>query len=177
MTHLKTLTIIDPSLIEEDFESEQINNTNYDESINYSYSSDTVELNDSGIGDDDGDDDIIREYDLSGRMPPPPPSYKKIICLHDENFGYIKDDLTRIMVANAWEAINLTQLWEFVEGDIESFMFSNDKRIDVITNKMEELGYSGHSGFSFGCTLRYMQYLAKNGEEEFKKVFAKNYNS
>lgn len=170
MSELNSLAIINPAMLEDDLQGETLINTNYDESINYSYSSDTIELNDSGYGDDDGEN-IREEYDLSVRMPPPPPSYKKILYLHDENFGYIKDDLTRIMVANAWEAINLTELWEFVEGDIESFMFSNDKRIDVITNKMEELGYSGHSGFSFGCTLRYMQYLARNGEEEFKKVF------
>ena len=54
---------------------------------------------------------------------------------------------------------------------IDSFMFSNDPRLNTIYEKMEELGYKGHSGTSFGLTMRYMQHLVKNGEEEFKKLF------
>jgi hypothetical protein len=34
---------------------------------------------------------------------------------------------------------------------------------------MEQLGYYGHSGSSFGLTMRTMQYIARNGEEKFKK--------
>jgi hypothetical protein len=38
---------------------------------------------------------------------------------------------------------------------------------------MEELGYGGHSGASFGCTMRNMQYLAEHGEEKFKTEILK----
>ena len=61
--------------------------------------------------------------------------------------------------------------WDFVSQDIETFMFSNDPRIDEISRKMEEFGYNGHSGASFGFTMRYMQLLVQKGEEEFKKCF------
>ena len=50
-------------------------------------------------------------------------------------------------------------------------MLSRDERILIITKKMEELGYKGHSGFSFGWTMRNMQYLAQNGVEKFKEEF------
>lgn len=77
------------------------------------------------------------------------------------------------MLQNAFQAINLTENWDFVEKPIESFQWSDDPRIWVITKKMSELGYNDHSGFSFGWTMRQMQYLAQNGVEEHKKLFIK----
>ena len=75
------------------------------------------------------------------------------------------------MLTNAWQAITQTNSWIFMAEEIESFMFSNHPKIYEISRKMEELGYSGHSGCSFGCTMRNMQYLAQKGEEQFKKLF------
>ena len=63
----------------------------------------------------------------------------------------------------------MTETWNFVKQPTESFMMSNDNRIWIITAKMEELGYNGHSGCSFGWTMRQMQYIARNGEENYKK--------
>jgi len=92
-------------------------------------------------------------------------------------FDYISDDLTRLMCENAWQAITQTNNWDFVAKDIESFMWSKDPRIDIIAEKMEELGYTGHSGCSYGCTMRNMQYLAKNGENNFKKLFDRTHDT
>jgi hypothetical protein len=61
-----------------------------------------------------------------------------------------------------------------MKTDIESFMWSDDPRVDIINAKMVELGYNGHSGASFGYTMRRMQYLARNGEEKFKADYLKN---
>jgi hypothetical protein len=77
------------------------------------------------------------------------------------------------MMTNAWQAITQTNNWDFVAEDIDSFMFSEDPRITQISIKMKELGY-GHSGCSFGCTMRNMQYLAQKGEDKFKQLFKKN---
>jgi hypothetical protein len=57
-----------------------------------------------------------------------------------------------------------------VEKPIDSFMCSGDKRVRDIYNKIEELGYHGHSGSSFGLTMRNMQYIARNGAEDFKQM-------
>lgn len=92
----------------------------------------------------------------------------------DGNMEYIKNPTTRAMCTNAWKAITFSNNWDFVAQDIDSFMFSNDPRIDEITEKMIELGYDGHSGSSFGNTMRNMQYLVRNGEDEFKKIFDEN---
>jgi len=92
----------------------------------------------------------------------------------DGKMEYIKDRDTREMCTNAWAAITFSNNWDFVSEDVESFMWSNDPRIDQISEKMEEFGYDGHSGTSFGYTLRNMQYLVQNGEAEFKKLFDKS---
>ena len=87
------------------------------------------------------------------------------------NFDYISDLWNREMLENAWQAITLTNMWDFVKQDIDSFMFSLDPRLDIIGEKMAEIGYNGHSGISFGRTMRQMQYLVKYGEEQFKECF------
>jgi hypothetical protein len=91
--------------------------------------------------------------------------------LGDGKFEYIVDENDHEMLTNAWQAITQTNSWIFMAEEIESFMFSNHPKIYEISRKMEELGYSGHSGCSFGYTMRNMQYLAQKGEEQFKKLF------
>jgi hypothetical protein len=100
-------------------------------------------------------------------LPPSPPSVEENII--PGQFEYIKDNWTRDMLINAWQAINITETWDFVKQPIESFMFSNDPRVNIIYNKIEELGYTGHSGSSFGCTMRTMQYIATYGEKKFRE--------
>ena len=117
-------------------------------------------------------------------MPPSPPSdeeligekfieeYKHVrINRGDGNMDYIKKKNLREMLENAWKAINITETWDFVAQPIESFMISKDDRIWKITAEMEKQGYFGHSGGSFGWTMRNMQYLAENGVEKFREGF------
>jgi hypothetical protein len=85
-------------------------------------------------------------------------------------FEYISDKWEREMLINAWQAITMTENWNFVKQPIESFSWSTDPRINIISNKMCELGYHGHSGSSFGFVMRAMQYIANNGEEKYKET-------
>ena len=91
-------------------------------------------------------------------------------------FDYIKPESSnyKAMLVNAYQAIAQTETWDFVKKDCESFIFSNDPKIWIISNKMEQLGYHGHSGASFGCTMREMQYIAQNGEEKFRDRYLKS---
>ena len=107
----------------------------------------------------------------SARPPTPPISKKRKVDLGDGNFDYITCESDRKMFENAWEAINLMEMWEYIAEYPNSFAFSGDARINYIIVKMEELGYDGHSGCSFGITMRYMQYLARNGAEKFKYLY------
>ena len=119
----------------------------------------------------------IQEEDIHQTLPPAP-DIPASVPRHDTpseqefipgQFDYIKDSWSRDMFINAWQAITLTETWDFVKQDIESFMWSDDPRVKRIYNKIEELGYMGHSGASFGCTMRTMQYIAKYGEKKFKE--------
>jgi hypothetical protein len=87
------------------------------------------------------------------------------------NFDYVSDIWDREIYENAWQAISLTNMWDFVKQDIESFMFSLDPRLDIISEKMAEIGYNVHSSASFGRVMRQMQFLAKFGEDKFKECF------
>jgi hypothetical protein len=88
-------------------------------------------------------------------------------------FDYV-NDWDREMLSNAWQAITLTENWDFMKSNIESFMWSEDPRVNIISAKMVELGYNGHSGASFGYTMRRMQYIAQNGEKKFREEYFKN---
>jgi len=103
------------------------------------------------------------------QIPPLPPTDKFV----PGKFEYIESSHEREMLANAFQAISLTETWGFVKKDIESFMWSDDPTIWVISNKMSDLGYNGHSGFSFGHTMRVMQHIAKYGEESYMKLVLK----
>ena len=89
-------------------------------------------------------------------------------------FEYINNNHEREMYVNAWKAITVTENWEFVKADIESFMWSENPKINIISSKMSELGYNGHSGSSFDFIMRKMQYIARNGEKKFKEEYSKS---
>ena len=78
------------------------------------------------------------------------------------------------MLENAYNAITLSEGWDFMRtfnDNQNGFMFSDNPMTGKIMSKMEELGYSGHSGFSFGWTMRNMEFLAKHGKEVFLARF------
>jgi hypothetical protein len=92
------------------------------------------------------------------------------------NFDYIPW-YDREVYANAWKAVTETETWEFVKNyDVGSFMLSTDTRVHMIASKMVELGYDGHSGSSFGCIMRVMQYIAKYGEQKFMSKYIEAQN-
>jgi len=89
----------------------------------------------------------------------------------DGKMDYIQEKSDREMFTNAWNAITITNNWDFLAEETESFTLSKDPRVYEIAGKMEDLGYKGHSGVSFSLTMRSMQYLLHYGEDEFKKMF------
>ena len=92
--------------------------------------------------------------------------------MQPSDFHKIKDENSRFMLENAYQAISLAEGWDYMKNfSEESFMFSDSPMTGKIMNKMEELGYSGHSGFSFAWTMRNMEFLAKHGKDEFLARF------
>jgi hypothetical protein len=90
----------------------------------------------------------------------------------DAEFNTIADEHSRIMLKNAHQAITSTEYWHYMRTFSEqSFMFSGSPTVSAIMKKMSELGYDGHSGCSFGWTMRQMEFLAKNGKQAFLQQF------
>jgi len=85
-------------------------------------------------------------------------------------FEFINEN-ERIMYTTAHSAISQLELWDFMAKDIESYMFSSNPKVGKIYEKIEELGYKGHSGASFGCTMRDMQSIAQNGYDKFREEY------
>ena len=88
--------------------------------------------------------------------------------MNNENFNYVNDTNSREMLLNAYQAIQLTETWNFMKKDIETYMWGKNPEITIILNKMSELGYGCHSGSSFSWTMREMQFIAQNGLEAHK---------
>lgn len=92
----------------------------------------------------------------------------------DAEFNTITDEHNRFMLKNAHQAITLTEQWGFMRTFSDpSFMFSDSSAVSRIMGKMSQLGYDGHSGCSFGWTMRQMEFLAKNGKQAFLRQFHK----
>ena len=99
-----------------------------------------------------------------------------ITDISDAEFNYnIYDSNNRIMLKNAHQAITNAEAWDWMKNfQGQSFMFSNDAMIDKISKNMVALGYDGHSGGSYGWTMRCMEHLAKNGKEAFLDMCVSN---
>ena len=90
----------------------------------------------------------------------------------DAEFNTILDEHSRFMLKNAHQAITLTEYWGYMKTfSDQSFMFSDSSVVSTIMGKMSQLGYDGHSGSSFGWTMRQMEFLAKNGKQAFLRQF------
>ncbi len=72
------------------------------------------------------------------------------------------DEHSRMMVKDAYEATEKTESWEFLKNfePQNGFMFTDNP----IVNKIgANLKYEGHSGGSYGWTMRQIQYIATHG--------------
>jgi hypothetical protein len=69
---------------------------------------------------------------------------------------------------DAYDAITITESWAFMREDPGSggFMFlSNPERYKIINDNMKLFGY--HSGGSYSCMMRHMQYIANHGWNKY----------
>lgn len=82
------------------------------------------------------------------------------------DFSFLTDKETQIMLADAYQAIETAEEWEYMKTDPGEggYMFSQSDTMSKIGSKMT---YSGHSGSSYGWTMRCMQRLARIGWEAF----------
>lgn len=81
------------------------------------------------------------------------------------DFGFVKSDDERTMLKDAWDAITATNSWAFMTQEPKhGYTFASDPALDAISAKMT---YDGHSGYTYGWTMRVMQQIARIGWENF----------
>jgi len=104
------------------------------------------------------------------------PTMTTDVRISDAEFNYnVYDSNNRIMLKNAHGAITMAEGWDWIRNfQGQSFMFSNDVMIGKINKNMVALGYDGHSGSSYGWTMRCMEHLAKNGKDSFLSMCVSN---
>lgn len=91
--------------------------------------------------------------------------------------SFITDINSKLIIDSAIRAVSNLELWSWLRDvNIESFMFSNDPNISRIYNEIERLGYNGHSGSSFGLTMRQMEFIAKNSFDTYRQNYLANNN-
>ena len=92
------------------------------------------------------------------------------------NLSFISNEHTRKMVANGHQAVTQLELWPWLSTfePEDGFMYTTHENITAICNKMESLPNApGHSGFSFGFTMRHLQFMAKHGMKKYKDELLK----
>lgn len=94
-----------------------------------------------------------------------------------ENFEFILDPSTRDMMANGHQAISQLELWSWLRNyepeEGRGFMFSSSSNLDRIIEKMESLPNApGHSGSSFGYTMRHLHFIAQRGMDAYRNEVA-----
>ena len=79
-------------------------------------------------------------------------------------------DYDKEMFSDAYDTVSSLNLWDWLRDPTNpgdgGFMFSASNEITQITNAMK---FTGHSGSSFGFTMRVMEKIAKKGWENYVK--------
>lgn len=77
----------------------------------------------------------------------------------------------RAMLQDAYDAVSaVSDGWEFLRTyePTNGFMFSSHPTLDAINAAMT---YDGHSGASYGWTMRAMEFIAKKGWDAYCAMF------
>ena len=76
----------------------------------------------------------------------------------------------KIMYETAFSAITQLELWTYLKNSDEK-LFLHSHEINKIYEKIEELGYYGHSGTSFAFIMYRMRHIAEIGLDKFKQLY------
>lgn len=89
------------------------------------------------------------------------------------DFSFITREMERTMLQDAYDGISRVEGgWAYLSRpDVPSkekgFMFSRDALIDKISGEIDKDGNIGHSGSSYGWTMRQMECIAKLGWDTY----------
>lgn len=93
--------------------------------------------------------------------------------ISSKDLFFIDDELWRLCICDAYNAIIISGLYEFIkENEIDSFMCFKHSNTDIM-NKFSRMSVLAdikglHSGASYGCTMRTVEYIIKKGFMDWK---------
>jgi hypothetical protein len=96
------------------------------------------------------------------------------------DFSFLKSDSEKAMLEDAMQAMErVAGSWDYLaQPDVPSqetgFMFSKDALLSKIGNEVDKEGLIGHSGSSYGWTMRQIEFIAKNGWEAYVTLRIEN---
>jgi hypothetical protein len=83
------------------------------------------------------------------------------------DFSFL-DGSTSQAVESAYKTVFQKEAFKILkEFDGESFMFSNDPKILAIMTDVND-AYPGHSGASLAFAMRHIEFIAKNGFDNYR---------
>jgi hypothetical protein len=92
-----------------------------------------------------------------------------IIYPYNPDFSFITDDDTKHMISSAYNCVMNKDAWKNIKNfKGESYMFSNDTKINQLMNDIDSMYEGGHSGASIGWTMRQIERIAYIGFDKFK---------
>lgn len=94
---------------------------------------------------------------------------------NNELFNFINDNLTKEFLQSAHKAITNCEMWEWIRNaQITSFMYGKGSEMEIIRNEMKKDPINRyHSGSSYGCVMREIEYIAKYGYSKYQEDYYK----
>jgi hypothetical protein len=90
------------------------------------------------------------------------------------DFSFVGDENSKVMLKDMYDAVTVSENWANLKGFVPSdggFMFSAKPEWFSLIDKA--VNYGGHSGASYGWTMRCIDYIAKHGWENFMLKMSK----
>jgi hypothetical protein len=91
-------------------------------------------------------------------------------------FDFVKDKSERDFLRSAHKAITLCELWHWLRIykpiKDKGFMYYQAAELDKLQEQMSKDPINDlHSGSSYGFIMREMEYIAKNGYDNYRNTF------
>jgi hypothetical protein len=99
------------------------------------------------------------------------------LSFSQDMLNFIEDNWTRVNILNGIWALNETNMWGWLRKyqPYNGFMLSNSRELNIICQMMDSLKAPvivSHSGGSFAVTMRHLKYIAENGLDAYRTIYA-----
>jgi hypothetical protein len=97
-----------------------------------------------------------------------------------DKFAFLTNDSDKMFktcLIDAYDAVDEMNLWDYLGNNIfNSFAYYDGPYQELHHKLLEKADKNNlHSGASYGITMRNIEQIAKNGFEQWKKDYIKNY--